>query len=246
MRRFYAALALFFSLPAAAMIDSSPVPSLLDQPFAPIVLDPGHGGDDMGAVIKGVKEKDLALLFARKLRDRLKGLPVVLTRDDDRYVTLDQRVIGAMDRRATAFVSIHFNQVKSKKLSGAAVYSYGPELRHAWRPKRLLPSVPMMPAPPKTAARESAALAQSIVRAMRKGGYRVEPAKADYYVLKNPALPSVLVELGYLTNPEERERLVDPAYQDRLIDVLAKALESFVGDRSLRVQTAAVPAVSGR
>lgn len=198
--------------------------------MAPVIIDPGHGGDDFGAVVPGLREKDLALAFAQKLKRRLarnEEFPVVLTRQDDRYVTLDERVVGSMDRSGSVFVSLHLNQIKGKKAQGAVIYSYGPEKLRAWRSKRRLPSVPPMPAPPKGQARDSAVLARALSKSLRADGFIAETAKSDYYVLKNPAAPSVLIELGYLNNPAEAAKLSDPDYQDRMIESLARAIEEF-------------------
>jgi N-acetylmuramoyl-L-alanine amidase len=128
------------------------------------------------------------------------------------------------------------------------VYSYGPELRRHFhhRPHHKI-KVPPMPAPPRVDAAESQFLAGSMVRALHDGGFRVEKAKADYYVLKNPAQPSILIEIGYLSNPDEAARLNDPAYQDKLVETMAKAIESYASGRSMRAATvtasAAAPAV---
>lgn len=246
MKAFSTALAaVSFSLAsaAAAMPTAAPLPFPSDRPAMPVILDAGHGGDDLGAVVKGVKEKDIALAVALKLRDRLKaGMPVRLTRETDVYVTLDDRVVNSVDWNGAAFVSIHLNQVRSKKAAGATVYSYGAEKRRWWRRKPRHPKVPPMPAPPGVEAKESAFLASSLVKALRENGVRVEQAKSDYYVLKNPSQPSVLIELGYLSNPEEAARLSDPAYQDKLVSSLAKAIEGYAGERALRAATAAAPA----
>ncbi|MBI2385392.1 MAG: N-acetylmuramoyl-L-alanine amidase [Elusimicrobia bacterium] len=230
-------LAAALAFPASAMNPASPLPPAPNQPMAPVILDPGHGGDDEGAIVRGVREKDLALVFARKLKARLArnaDLPVVLTRDSDRYVTLDDRLVDSVDQSGSIFVSLHLNQVKGKKASGAIVYSYGPEKLRKWR-KRRHPSVPPMPAPPRGQASDSARLARTFSRALRADGFKAEASRSDYYVLKNPAAPSVLIELGYLNNPDEAAKLVDGAYQDRMVDSLAKAIEEYATARSLRV-----------
>lgn len=236
----FAAAAL--ALPAAAMRPSAPVASALDRPLTPVIIDPGHGGEDLGAVVGGLREKDMALEFGRKLQARLSrggDLPAVLTRHDDRYVTLDGRVVGSVDWSGSIFVSLHINKIKGRKAAGAIVYSYGPEKRRSWR-KRRHPTVPPMPAPPRAQAADSERLARAFARTLRADGFRAEPAKADYYVLKNPAAPSVLIELGYLNNPEEAARLVDPSYQDRMVESLARAIEDYAAGRSVRADVAAV------
>lgn len=204
-------------------------------PLAPIILDPGHGGVDYGGVVNGVKEKDLALDLAFKVRQRLAAqeLEVLMTREKDERVMLDKRVIDAVDNRGAVFVSLHFNKEKDKKKRGIAVYSYGPELRKKWRPLAH-PTVKPMPAPPKGQAAESERLGAKFAAALRAQGHPVEQIKADYYVLKNPSQPSVLLELGYLTNPEEHQRLVDPAYREKLADAIASVIIAYASERQLR------------
>lgn len=236
-----ALLATALAFPASAMNPASPLPPAPNQPMAPVILDPGHGGGDEGAIVRGVREKDLALVFARKLKARLArnaDLPVVMTRDTDRYVTLDDRLVDSVDQSGSIFVSLHLNQVKGKKASGAIVYSYGAEKLRKWR-KRRFPSVPPMPAPPRGQADDSARLARTFSRALRADGFKAEAARSDYYVLKNPAAPSVLIELGYLNNPDEAAKLTDGAYQDRMVESLAKAIEEYATSRSLRIEAPA-------
>lgn len=241
-RKLFPVLALLLSTAAAAMRPAAPVDPSADRPHMPVILDAGHGGDDLGAVVKGLREKDIALAFARKLRARLAraSVPVMMTRDDDAFTPLDRRVVDSVDWSGAMFVSLHLNQVKSKKLAGAVIYSYGPEKLKAWR-KKAHPTVPPMPAPPRVIARDGADLAGALVDALRADGFRAYQAKSDYYVLKNPAQPSVLVELGHLSNPDEAARLVDPAYQDRMVETLARALEAQAAERVLAGATASVP-----
>ena len=184
----------------------------------------------------GIKEKDVALVFAKKLKLRLArntDLPVVLTRDTDRYIRLDERLVDSVDMTGSIFVSLHLNQVKGKKSAGAVIYSYGPETLRAWR-KNSHPSVPPMPAPPKGQAIDSERLARAFSKNLRGDGFIAESSKSNYYVLKNPAAPSVLIELGYLNNPVEAAKLTDPAYQDRMVNSLAKTIEEYATLRSLR------------
>ncbi len=226
MVAFAAALAACLGAPASAMHTAAPLPLRADLPRSPVILDPGHGGVDLGAVVGGLSEKNIALSVALKLRDRIKGgRPVAMTRDDDTFVSLDRRVVDSVDWNGAAFVSIHLNKVRDKKLAGTVVYSYGPERR---RHRAQHPQVPPMPAPPGVDAKESADLAGVMVRTLRGDGFRADKSKSDYYVLKNPAQPSILIEIGYLSNPAEAARLNDPAYQDKLAGAMAKAIESYV------------------
>ena len=233
-----ALLAACLAAPASAMYTAAPLPAASDRPLTPVIIDPGHGGDDLGAVVKGIQEKDIALAVGLKLRDRIKGdMPVMLTRDSDHYVTLNDRIVDSVDWNGAVFVSIHLNQVRDKTLSGATVYRYGAEKRRFWRRRPHHRKVPPMPAPPGIDAKESDFLASAMVKAMRDDGFRVEKAKSDYYVLKNPAQPSILIEIGYLSNPDEAAKLNDPAYQNKLVETIAKAIESYASDRSARAET---------
>jgi N-acetylmuramoyl-L-alanine amidase len=243
-----ALLASALAVPSYAMHPSSPLLPAPNQPMTPVILDPGHGGDDQGAVVRGIQEKDIALTFAKKLKARLAknaGLPVVLTRDSDRYITLDERLVDSVDMSGSIFVSLHVNQVKGKKAAGAVVYSYGPEQLRRWR-KRSHPSVPPMPAPPRGQASDSERLARTFSRNLRADGFKAESSKSDYYVLKNPTAPSVLIELGYLNNPDEAAKLNESAYQDKMVDSLAKAIEEYATLRTLRHDVASAPKVAAK
>lgn len=211
--------------------EAQPVGGQDRSPFgfaaAPILLDPGHGGDDFGAVSSGYQEKDIALSVARKLRERLSPLPVLLTREEDVYIPLDHRVAQSLATDAAMFVSLHVNQVRQKKLSGITVYAYGrtPKGWHPPRKHKLKSRPPPLPEPAPEPISAGRSLAGSIVAALRLKGFRVDPmARADYYVLKNPKIPSILIELGYMSNPREMRQLRDPLYQDKLADALAQSL----------------------
>ncbi len=214
-------------------------------PLAPIILDPGHGGIDYGGVVNGVKEKHLALDLALQVKERLakRALEVKLTRETDERVMLDKRVVDAVDWNGAVFVSLHFNKEKNKKANGMIVYTYGPEKRKPWR-KLAHPTVRPMPAPPQGQADESARLGRAFAKALRAQGHRVEVGKADYYVLKNPSQPSVLLELGYLTNAEDHERIKDPAYRAKIADTLAEVIVAYAEERALKgAQASAAPVV---
>lgn len=229
-----ALLAGAFAFSCSAMTPGVPLPPDPGQARTPVIIDAGHGGDDEGAIVRGVREKDLALIFAKKLQARLaknEDIPTAMTRESDHYVTLNDRLVGSVDQGGSIFVSLHLNQVRSKKVAGAVVYSYGAEYRRKWR-KRSHPTVPPMPAPPKVQISDSARLARVFSRTLREDGFKAEASRSDYYVLKNPAAPSVLIELGYLSNPAEAAKLVDPAYQDRMVESLAKAIEEYATSRS--------------
>ena len=210
------------------------------DPAKAIILDPGHGGEDEGAVSRGVKEKELCLAISKKLQLALEkegGPKVLLTRDADSFVALDKRIDSSLEWDGGVFVSIHINQIRDKKASGAIIYSYGPgskRARHRHKYRYTLP--PALAAPPKSQARESALLAALIVKEFRTEGLKVKsPERQNFYVLKNPRLPSVLIELGFLTNPEEGARLADPAYQDRLAATVARGIRSYLLEKTAKI-----------
>ncbi|MDE2491255.1 MAG: N-acetylmuramoyl-L-alanine amidase [Elusimicrobia bacterium] len=235
-----ALLSAVVAAPAAARTPSAPTPAPAGLPLEPVIIDPGHGGHDLGAVAHGLREKDIALAVARRLRARLQAdVPVMMTRDSDRFVTLDRRLLDSVDWSGALFVSIHLNEVRNPRTRGATVYSYGPDLsKHKPYRKPRHRYVPPMPAPPRVESSEGAVLARDVALSLRRAGVRVERRRSDYYVLKNPGTPSVLVELGYLSNAREARRLADPAYQDRLAGALARAIESYDQTRALRAGVA--------
>jgi len=227
-----APVALLLAAALAARAAAAPAPGRV------IVLDPGHGGYDWGATNKqGQLEKDLCLVMARKVKALLEketGAKVLLTRDSDTFLRLDERVRASVDLDADVFVSLHANQTRNKKAQGMTVYSFGGRGTAARR-RRRRSGLPQLPPPPKVQSEESAALAGALVADLRSAGLRVDPiARAHYYVLKNPEAPSVLVEMGYLSNADEARQLADPAYQDRVASTLSHSLAGYLA----RVSTA--------
>jgi N-acetylmuramoyl-L-alanine amidase len=224
----------FDGLPVAGRTPSDAPPweapaALTCRPEArPIVIDPGHGGGDWGAVAGGKEEKDIALSVARKLRDRLQALglgPVRMTRDTDDFVPLDGRVQDNSTWDGALFISLHVNKVVRHSPHGITVYFFGKGNVRGDRHHSRHRKVPPLPAPPVEQVKESAALALSLMHGLRREGLPVDPLeRAQYYVLKNPRTPSVLVEMGFLSNPAEAKLLVDPAYQERLAEALAQSL----------------------
>lgn len=170
--------------------------------FRTVMLDAGHGGSDSGAFSRhtGQREKDLALDVARRVQALLApDFRVLMLRDRDEFVDLDQRVAIA-SRRADVLISIHFNHGPS--------YVRGPETYY-WRV-------------------DSAGLARRLQRAMEA----VSPAEYRHRGLvrrrlrltRNPQIPCVLVEGGYLTHPAEARLLASPAYRQRLAAAITQAV----------------------
>lgn len=224
----------------------------------PIVLiDPGHGGSDPGAPgVSGTsKEKDLTLLMARELADLLEQrgrVRVALTREDDRYLTLEQRAAIARYLPAAMFVSIHMDSAPNPLAKGATVYSLS-EVASSAEAARFAAaengrdgalsserddSVRALLA--DVALREqmeySAGLAERLL-ARAKGRVELRPAPhqfAAFHVLRRAETPAVLIEAGYISNAEDEAKLMGREGRAPLVLALAQAIEADVAIRSRR------------
>jgi N-acetylmuramoyl-L-alanine amidase len=222
-----------------------------------VVLDAGHGGRDPGAkgVSGSVTEKDLTLALARELRDELaeRGrVRVALTRDDDRYLTLDQRAEIARRLGASAYLSLHIDSAPNPLARGATVYSLSDVASDA-EAARLAAKENMagegLSSEPDGSVRgmlsdlglreqmnASASLAERLVR-KSAGRYllRPEPHRfADFRVLRHAEVPAVLFEAGYISNVEDEALLVQPEERARIVLALAQAIEADVASRLIR------------
>mgnify|MGYP006277924355 CR=1 FL=1 len=214
-----------------------------------IVLDPGHGGVDPGAVRDGHHEADIALAFARALRDELRRdgrFRVAMTRDADVFVSLEGRIAAARRAGADLFVSIHADAVAEGIARGAQVWTLSEEASS--RAGRLLAErhnradllagldlsgqddriaqVLMDIARTETAPRTEA-LAETLVAGLREAGIRLHRRpreSAAFAVLKAPDIPSVLVELGFMSSPGELEKLLSPEWRALAAAAMARAL----------------------
>lgn len=215
---------------------------------ASVVLDPGHGGNDSGATgPTGVKEKDVTLAVAKKTLALLSkdGLEVTLTRDDDRYVTLEERTARANQAGADLFVSIHCNAAENKTRHGVETYVLDTTkddiaARVAARENATseganaeLGSIlaNMRLADQASRSTKLAELLQKTAMASLKpsydnvtdGGVHV----AGFYVLVGARMPAVLFETSYVSNPTEETRLSSDDYQSRLADAIANAIRAY-------------------
>ena len=214
-----------------------------------VVLDPGHGGIDPGAEADGIKEADLVLTFARELRElllRTGGFEVVLTRDDDHFVPLETRVTIARRAGADVFISIHADALAQGRAHGATVYTLSDEATDiasqllAERHDRsdLLAGVDLTQSDDEVAlllmelarretAPRSLALAAALVEGIHSATgstFKTPQMQAGFSVLKAPDIPSVLVELGFLSSKADREKLVDPTWRARAAEGMRDAL----------------------
>lgn len=177
-----------------------------------ITIDAGHGGSDTGAEVKECSEKMLCLMTAlmvkKKLNDR--GYKVVLTRVNDTYVSLHQRASIATKSKSDLFVSIHFNSAPSSKASGIEVFV--PRTSKASRKK------------------ECKALAASVIASTKKqsGSSSRGIKEANFMVLKETKMPAILFEGGFITSSEERKKLLNPKYLEKLASGISEGIDLYI------------------
>jgi N-acetylmuramoyl-L-alanine amidase len=223
-----------------------------------IVIDPGHGGSETGAIgPSGIQEKALTLDLARSLAARLGrlGVQTVLTRNDDGNLKLDDRPAIANQNKADLFISIHLNSSLGANAYGTETYFLSPQATDT----RAARSAAAENAPPAagstaTAAPGAAPAAEQndvemILWELAQSRHMAESQRlanliqgelnqtlqlkdrgvkqAPFRVLVGAAMPAVLVELGFISNPDEEKKLQDPAYQDQLIEALARAVARY-------------------
>jgi len=202
------------SPPVTARPETVPVPADVAPSAARVVvLDPGHGGNDPGATgISGVVEKTITLDLAKRVAAVLAsdGMEVVLTRDRDTYMAIDERVARAAD--AAVFVSLHANAAADPTLSGVEVFYGG--------------GIETTAAGAHSPVRLGKDVERSILRRVHNVRTTVRPG--TFAVLTRNAVPSVLVEIGYLTNPNDAVRLQTESYRAQLAQAIADAATRFV------------------
>jgi len=222
-----------------------------------VVIDPGHGGENVGAKGSGgTLEKDIALSIARRLRAELvnaRGLQVFLTRDRDAEVGLDERTAIANNYKADLFVSIHANASRARGAKGSEVYflSYqASDDESRWVAQAEGAAEPLGQAPRGSDLalilwdmaqaehlEESSALASRIQEelAVVTGSEGRGVKQAPFRVLVGAAMPAVLVEVAFISNPDEEKLLASDAYQAKVAASLARGIERFRRERSARL-----------
>jgi len=235
------------ALPAAASDRIYAAPGTAGRPL--VVLDAGHGGTDPGAigVSKQISEKQLTLAFARDLRDLLveRGrVRVAMTRDDDRYISLDDRAAVARRLGAGLFVSLHMDSAPNPLARGASVYSLSDvasdaeAARFAAAQNRgaavetdqnsaqaMLSDLAM-----RDQMDASAAFATRLV-GKSAGRFELRPQPhqfAAFHVLRRAGTTAVLFEAGYISNTDDEALLRDPEHRKAIVLALAQAIEADV------------------
>ncbi len=232
-----------------------------------IVIDPGHGGENPGARgAGGALEKDIALSIARRLRAELvnaRGLSVFLTRDKDVDLDLDERTAIANNYKADLFVSIHANASRAREAKGSEVYflSYQASDDESRRIAQLEGAADTLPQAGGSDLalilwdmaqaehlEESSALASRIQEelAVVTGSEGRGVKQAPFRVLVGAAMPAVLVEVAFISNPEEERLLASEAYQAKVAASLARGIERYRRERQARSGSGGSPAAPGR
>ncbi len=239
------------SPPAPSTFEPPPQPTIPQaKSFKTIVLDPGHGGKDPGARgLRGTEEKDITLKVALRLRDllgRQPGVRVLMTRDHDVFVELEERAKFANRNEADLFVSIHVNSHPSRAVKGIEIYHFGEA-----KDQRALEVAARENGTPLNSTgagveyfladllttkkiEESMELAwttkESLVAHMN-GHYTVTDhgvKTAPFYVLRYTSMPSILAEIAYISNPSEEDLLRKNTFIRDVADSLLNGVKSFL------------------
>jgi N-acetylmuramoyl-L-alanine amidase len=235
---------LFRPVKSTAFRRTSPVSSVIRR----VVIDPGHGGRDPGAISKrGLKEKDVNLDIARMLANQLKeaGVEVVMTRDSDKFVSLDSRVNIANNSRADIFISLHANSARATSAHGLEVFYISPRVSDIARASYAAKNTYLNLDSSCFASHsqnlkailwdmiytynraESIGLCQSIMNRLAGNNLSVRAAgvkDANFMVLRGVRMPAILVEVGFLSNPSEERLLRESYYREKITRSIMEGL----------------------
>ena len=217
-----------------------------------VVIDPGHGCIDSGAeTADGIKEKDIVLAFALRLQELLVAsgrFDVALTREDDTFLRLEERVQLARSNKADIFISIHADSFQEPDIRGASVYTRDEnatdvldkvladnenktDIIAGFAMPQMGPEVVdiLLDLMRREMRHQSYSLAQAIVHQLEPSVQlrRFPVRQADFFVLQAPDVPSVLVELGFLSNATDMANLLQGDWQDRTAEALARGISSY-------------------
>jgi N-acetylmuramoyl-L-alanine amidase len=230
-------------------------------PRPKIVVDPGHGGPQEGAIGPGgVYEKDLALILARRLKlalEKTVNAEVILTREEDAHLPLLDRVEYANRKSPDVFISLHANSMPTKRLrertEGVETYFLSASasgvdaVRVADRENADAPTAAhaaslntldfiLNDLARAEAHGDSSRLAYAVHQKLIRGTKAVDRGvqQAPFYVLTGVAVPAILVEVGFISHPREGRKLLDPKYQARLADSISEGVKAFLEEAGRR------------
>lgn len=224
-----------------------------------VVIDPGHGGKDPGAVgPSGVKEKDVVLGIALKLQEKIRvrlNLEAILTRSSDKFLPLEERTALANTQKADLFVSIHTNAHKNRRIYGISTYILNvatdeeaarlAAFENAVSEKRIsdlekILNDLMLNSKINESSRLADAVQQGLIKGLPKRFSNIKDLgvkQAPFYVLIGAQMPSIMVETSFITNGFEEKRLGSAAYQDEVAEGILAGIQSYIMQ---------IEAVSGR
>lgn len=216
-----------------------------------IVIDPGHGGKDPGAINNGIKEKNFNLDIAKRLANVLKsaGYKVYLTRTSDKYVGLYERTDIARKHKADLFISLHANSSVNANVEGfetyyldfsndekairlAAIENAGVEKRGLGEMEQILGDM-LLKARIQESKRLAAKVQSNAVRKVTKTGYALKSngtKGAPFHVLIGSSMPCVLIEMGYTSNSKEAKRLMSEKYKNALAEGIANGIHHYASE----------------
>lgn len=238
---------------ASSSAKSNPRERLSVDRLITIALDPGHGGEDPGAKgRRGAQEKHVTLAIARRLKtiiDAEPGMRAVLTRDDDYFVPLQNRVEKARAIKADLFVSVHADAFVRPQARGSSVFALSERgatsVAARWLAKReneadLIGGIniavkdrhlaqTLLDLSQTATIQDSIKLARAVLGQL--GGintlHKSQVEQAGFAVLKAPDIPSILVETAFISNPEEEKKLTDEHYQDKLAQAILRGIKQY-------------------
>jgi N-acetylmuramoyl-L-alanine amidase len=237
--------------------DASKVPPKQPARSFKMVIDAGHGGEDPGAIgPTGLKEKDVVLKIAKKVRDKVRkrlGWEVVMTREDDHFIPLDERTGIANSENASLFLSIHANACSDRKVFGIESFVLGTTtdkdaLRLAAKENNISPKQVSdlqviladlkLNDPHKVipSSRLADSVQSTLVSSLDKQYGKVRDLgvkQAPFVVLIGAEMPSILVEVSFISNPLEEKRLRNSRYLDALADAIVDGLNQYAQDTKL-------------
>ena len=252
----------------AAAANAPPAPPPSDGRLR-IVLDPGHGGIDSGAIAKsGTQEKGVVLAFAKVVAKKLEAsgrYEVMMTRSDDSFISLGGRVAFARSHHADLFVSIHADSFWGEDVRGATIYTLSDrasdkmaaQIAESENKSDILAGVAVTEDTTEVsdilidlARRETKSFAVVFARNMIKELrpnvrlFKHAHQQAGFMVLKAPDVPSALVELGYLSNQEDEKLLTSDAWRDKTADAMTRAIDDYFRMRVAQTTTGSIEPVA--
>ena len=241
----------------------TPAKNKEDERLITIAIDPGHGGEDPGARgASGSSEKVITLQIAKKLKEKIDAEPnmrAMLTRDGDYFVPLGTRVVKARKFKADLFISIHADAFTNPAARGSSVFALSEKgatsasaryLAKKENESDLIGGVSLGGRDPMLAKTlldlsQAATINDSLKLGKAVLGFIGEINKlhknhveqAGFAVLKSPDIPSILVETAFISNPEEERKLIDDAYQDKLVDSILSGVKKYFASNPALAKT---------